>query len=45
MFPGEGQAVIYFADTGKRRGTLCAFRQSMLWELEDVLGEKNVIIK
>ena len=45
MFPGDSTAVLYFADTKKRRGTRAALQESMLRELKNVLGEGNVVIK
>ncbi len=45
MFPGENQAVLYFADTGKRRGTRCSLHRTMITELENVLSRENVVIK
>lgn len=45
MFPGDNTAVIYFADTGKRRGTKCTLYKTMLSELRNVLKEENVVIK
>ena len=45
MFPGENQAVLFFADTRVRRGTRCQLRQSMVEELRNVLGEANVVLK
>ena len=45
MFPGEGKAVLFFADTRARRGARCAMAQSMLGELKNRLGEENVILK
>ena len=45
MFPGNSQAVVYFADTKQRRGTHCALAEAMLGELRNVLGEGNVVIK
>ena len=45
MFPGESQAVVYFADTKQRRGTHCSLDSRMLNELRNVLGEENVVIK
>jgi DNA polymerase-3 subunit alpha len=45
MFPGESQAVVYFADTKQRRGTHCALDSRMLNELKSVLGEANVVLK
>ena len=45
MFPGESQAVVYFADTKQRRGTHCGLDSRMLDELKRVLGEENVVLK
>ncbi len=45
MFPGDSPAVVYFADTKQRRGTRCSLADSMLKELQNVLGEANVVIK
>ncbi|MBE6923997.1 MAG: DNA polymerase III subunit alpha [Ruminococcaceae bacterium] len=45
MFPGENPAVLYFADTGVRRGTRCQLAEPMLRELESVLGKENVVLK
>ena len=45
MFPGDSTAVLYFADTERRRGTRCCIRENMLTELKNVLGEANVVLK
>ncbi len=45
MFPGETQAVLYFADTGVRRGTRCSPEAVMLDELRDLLGDPAVVEK
>lgn len=45
MFPGELQAVLYFADSSVRRGTNCSVREDMLKELRALLGEKSVVLK
>jgi DNA polymerase-3 subunit alpha len=45
MFPGDTQAVVYFADTKQRRGTRCDLDVRMLEELKNVLGEGNVVLK
>lgn len=45
MFPGDNRVVVYFADTGVRRGSSCALDERMLNELHAVLGEGNVIVK
>ena len=45
MFPGSIQAVLYYADTGVRRGTTCMLRDDMLGELREILGESSVVLK
>ena len=45
MFPGDGQVVLFFADTRTRRGTLAAFDSRMQAELKNVLGDSNVVLK
>jgi DNA polymerase-3 subunit alpha len=45
MFPGDSQVVVYFADTKQRRGTRCVLMGSMLRELQNVLGNGNVVVK
>ena len=45
MFPGESKVVVYFADTKLRRGTVCDLDSRMLQELENLLGNGNVIVK
>ena len=45
MFPGESSVVIYFADTAVRRGTKCMLAETMLAELQNLLGKENVVIK
>ena len=45
MFPGESNVVLYFADTGVRRGTRCQLAENMLSELKNLLGTGNVVIK
>ena len=45
MFPGDSSVVLYFADSGMRRGTRCVLMESMILELRNVLDEGNVIIK
>ncbi len=45
MFPGRSRVVLYFADSKARRGTACGFRESMLAELQNVLGRENVVLK
>ncbi|MDY4599641.1 MAG: DNA polymerase III subunit alpha [Candidatus Faecousia sp.] len=45
MFPGSSNVVLYFSDTGHRRGTRALLAESMLTELKKILGEGNVVVK
>ena len=45
MFPGDSKVVLYFSDTGHRRGTRALLAGSMLTELKKILGEGNVVVK
>lgn len=45
MFPGSSAVVVYFADTGKRRGSRCALDSRMIEELIRLLGKENVVVK
>ena len=45
MFPGENGVVLYFADTGTRRGARAALAEPMLRELKKQLGDGNVVVK
>ena len=45
MFPGGGKVVLFFADTRLRRGTQCLLDEGMIRELENVLGNENVVLK
>ena len=45
MFPGETPVVVYFADTKLRRGSRCLPQDSMIQELERLLGKENVVFK
>ena len=45
MFPGNRQAVVYFADTKRRMGASCDLDERMLRELKDLLGQENVVVK
>ena len=45
MFPGESKVVVYFADTKLRRGAVCDLDSRMLQELQNLLGEANVVLK
>ena len=45
MFPGSSDVVLYFADTGVRRGTRCTVTELMLSELKKLLLDSNVVLK
>ncbi len=45
MFPGEDQMVVKFEDTGKRLGTPCVVHPALVRELEELLGQENVVVK
>jgi DNA polymerase-3 subunit alpha len=45
MFPGNEQLVAYFCDTKKTLGTKCIIHDSLIKELNEMLGEKNVVQK
>ena len=45
MFPGDSKVVLYFSDTGHRRGTRASLADRMLAELKKILGEGNVVVK
>ena len=45
MFPGDNTVVLYFSDSGLRRGTRAMLAGSMLRELTNVLGKENVVLK
>ena len=45
MFPGDGQVIVFFADTRKRMGVRCMLHGSMIGELKRLLGDENVILK
>lgn len=45
MFPGDSKVVLYFSDTGHRRGTRASLAGRMLAELKNLLGEGNVVVK
>ena len=45
MFPGDNPVVVYFADTKQRRGSRCSLDERMLTELNNLLGQGNVVVK
>ena len=45
MFPGTQKVVVYFADTRQCRGAQCSLDKRLLSELQNVLGQENVVVK
>ena len=45
MFPGDTSVVLYFADTGARRGTRCMLDERLMQKLKELLGEGNIVLK
>ena len=45
MFPGEDGMVLFFADSGRRLGARCVIHPALLRELQEMLGEQNVVVK
>ena len=45
MFPGTEKVVVYFADTKQCRGAQCSLDKRLLSELQNVLGQENVVVK
>ncbi|MBQ1351871.1 MAG: DNA polymerase III subunit alpha, partial [Oscillospiraceae bacterium] len=45
MFPGETPVVLYCADTKQKLGGRCLLHKALLKELNQVLGEENVVLK
>ena len=45
MFPGTQQMIIYCDREKKRIGTRCLIHEGLVAELQELLGEKNVVIK
>ena len=45
LFPGESQAVLYFADSKRRLGARCLLHPALLEELSLLLGADNVVLK
>jgi DNA polymerase-3 subunit alpha len=43
--PGNTRAILYFADSGIKRGTNCAADEPLLAELRKILGETSVVLK
>jgi len=45
MFPGEDRAIIYFSDTEQRKSATCILHTALVAELQEKLGERNVVLK
>ena len=45
MFPGQERMVIHFSDTKKTVGAKCIIHNALITELQEMLGEKNVVVK
>ena len=45
MFPGEDRMVIAFADGSKRLGTSCVIHDALVREMQELLGEDNVVVR
>jgi len=45
MFPGDGQAVLYFEDTQRRLGTPCVIHPALVEEMKQLLGPDRVVVK
>ncbi len=45
MFPGDDRMVIFLEDTGERLGHDCVIHDALVAELNELLGEKNVVIQ
>lgn len=45
MFPGRERMIIFVADTKRRLGAECLIRDSLVRELQELLGEENVVVK
>ena len=45
MFEGDERMIIYFEDTKKRVGSGCIIHDAFVKELQELLGEENVVVK
>ena len=45
FFPGQSQVVIYFEDCKKRIGSRCEIHPTLVKDLTERLGERNVVVK
>ena len=44
LFPGEQTVVLYLADQDRRLGAKCLLLPPLLQELQELLGEENVVV-
>ena len=45
MFPGKSKIILYFESTGKKLVSSCLIHDALITELNEMLGENNVVIK
>ena len=45
MFPGREQLKVRCADTGKLLAAPCLIHPALVAELEELLGQENVVVK
>ena len=45
MFPGDQQMIIYYEKEKRRVGARCLIHPSLVAELKELFGEKNVVVK
>ena len=45
LFPGQQGAVLYLAAEGRRLGARCQIHTAMVRELQELLGEENVVVQ
>jgi DNA polymerase-3 subunit alpha len=45
MFPGREKIVMYFDDTKKKIGANCVIHQALVAELQEMLGQDNVVVE
>jgi len=45
MFPGKDTAIVYLADSKKKLQTECLIHDALIAELNEILGEANVVVK
>ncbi len=45
MFPGNSSAIVFLEDSRKKLQTQCVIHEALLAELQETLGEANVVLK